>query len=204
MSSGVVLDDGVKTQPAVIHVVVDEPGRTVLEITLHEGRNRQIRNMCEAVGLEVARLKRTAIGAVKLGMLPQGRFRDLTPDEVRRLRAAAQKKGNAQNTQREEEKQNAERCNQSQRQQRDHPVNLTFFPYFSALFLFRHSVFINCIHVFCSFLLYCPIQLIFLLIFSDPVPHIRNRTDPVHKAPKNRQFRSGHLPASGRCQAHTP
>ena len=49
--------------------------------------------MCEAVGLEVARLKRTAIGAVKLGMLPQGRFRDLTPDEVRRLRAAAQKKG---------------------------------------------------------------------------------------------------------------
>ena len=53
---------------------------------------------CVKLGLEVARLKRTAIGAVKLGMLPQGRFRDLTPDEVRRLRAAAQKKGNAQNS----------------------------------------------------------------------------------------------------------
>ena len=95
------------TAPASVRVLEQQPGRVVLEFVLHEGRNRQIRNMCEAVGLEVARLKRTAIGAVKLGMLPQGRFRDLTPDEVRRLRAAAQKKGNAQNTQREEEKQNA-------------------------------------------------------------------------------------------------
>ena len=75
MSSGVVLDDGVKTQPAVIHVVVDEPGRTVLEITLHEGRNRQIRRMCEAVGLEVIRLKRSAEGPVKLGMLQPGEYR---------------------------------------------------------------------------------------------------------------------------------
>lgn len=99
--------DGRMTAPASVRVLEQQPGRVVLEFVLHEGRNRQIRNMCEAVGLEVARLKRTAIGAVKLGMLPQGRFRDLTPDEVRRLRAAAQKKGNAQNTQREEEKQNA-------------------------------------------------------------------------------------------------
>jgi len=51
MSSGVVLDDGVKTAPAVIHVAADEPGRTVLEMTLFEGRNREIRRMCEAVGL---------------------------------------------------------------------------------------------------------------------------------------------------------
>ena len=72
MSSGVVLDDGVRTAPAVIHVVTDEPGRTVLEITLHEGRNRQIRRMCEAVGLEVVRLKRSAEGPVKLGMLQPG------------------------------------------------------------------------------------------------------------------------------------
>ena len=89
---------------------------------LHEGRNRQIRNMCEAVGLEVARLKRTAIGAVKLGMLPQGRFRDLTPDEVRRLRAAAQKKGNAQNTQREEEKQNAANRTNGGKNRRSRPA----------------------------------------------------------------------------------
>lgn len=76
MSSGVVLDDGVKTAPAVIHVAADEPGRTVLEMTLFEGRNREIRRMCEAVGLEVIRLKRSAEGPVKLGMLPPGAWRE--------------------------------------------------------------------------------------------------------------------------------
>ena len=91
MSSGVVLDDGVKTQPAVIHVVVDEPGRTVLEITLHEGRNRQIRRMCEAVGLEVIRLKRSAEGPVKLGMLQPGEYRELKTSEISALRNAALK-----------------------------------------------------------------------------------------------------------------
>lgn len=89
MASGVVLDDGVKTQPAVIHVVTDEPGRTVLEITLHEGRNRQIRRMCEAVGLEVVRLKRSAEGPVKLGMLAPGTYRELKKSEVTALRNAA-------------------------------------------------------------------------------------------------------------------
>lgn len=89
MASGVVLDDGVRTQPCVIHVVTDEPGRTVLEITLHEGRNRQIRRMCEAVGLEVIRLKRNAEGPVKLGMLPPGEWRELKRSEVTALRNAA-------------------------------------------------------------------------------------------------------------------
>ena len=89
MSSGVVLDDGVRTAPCVIHVVTDEPERTVLEITLHEGRNRQIRRMCEAVGLEVIRLKRSAEGPVKLGMLPPGEWRELKRSEVTALRNAA-------------------------------------------------------------------------------------------------------------------
>ena len=57
----------------------------MLEIIIFEGRNRQIRKMCETVGLEVARLKRTAIGSVKLGMLPTGKWRELTEDEVHRL-----------------------------------------------------------------------------------------------------------------------
>ncbi|MFR3226483.1 MAG: pseudouridine synthase, partial [Blautia massiliensis (ex Durand et al. 2017)] len=91
MASGVVLDDGVRTQPCVIHVASDEPGRTVLEITLHEGRNRQIRRMCSAVGLQVARLKRSAEGPVKLGMLQPGEYRELKKSEITALRNAAQK-----------------------------------------------------------------------------------------------------------------
>ena len=92
MSSGVVLDDGVRTQPCVIHVVTDEPEHTVMEITLYEGRNRQIRRMCAAVGLEVVRLKRSAEGPVKLGMLQPGEWRELKRSEVNALRNAAQQK----------------------------------------------------------------------------------------------------------------
>ena len=47
-------------------------GRVVLQVVIYEGRNRQVRKMCEAVGLEVARLKRTAVGPLKLGMLAPG------------------------------------------------------------------------------------------------------------------------------------
>ena len=63
----------------------------MLEIVICEGRNRQIRKMCEAEGLTVARLKRTAVGPVKLGMLKQGAWRDLTPQELKSLRNARRK-----------------------------------------------------------------------------------------------------------------
>ena len=95
LSSGVVLDDGTKTLPCAINVVTDEPGRTVMEMTLKEGKNREIRRMCESVGLEVVRLKRNAEGVVKLGMLKPGTYRELTKAEVNGLRAAAVK-GRAQ------------------------------------------------------------------------------------------------------------
>ena len=95
LSSGVVLDDGTKTMPCAINVVTDEPGRTVMEMTLKEGKNREIRRMCEAVGLEVIRLKRNAEGVVKLGMLKPGTYRELTKAEINGLRAAAAK-GRAQ------------------------------------------------------------------------------------------------------------
>lgn len=77
--------DGRMTAPAEIRVVSSAPDRCVVEITLYEGRNRQIRRMCEALGLEVSRLRRTAVGNVRLGMLPPGSWRYLTPNEVRGL-----------------------------------------------------------------------------------------------------------------------
>ncbi len=80
--------DGYKTLPCDVHVLKREEGRVVLEIVLREGKNRQIRRMCEKLGIEVARLKRTAIGQVKLGMLPQGKWRELSADEVHRLSAS--------------------------------------------------------------------------------------------------------------------
>ena len=81
--------DGRPTAPAEVRVVSSEPGRCVAEITLYEGCNRQIRRMCEALGLPVARLRRNAVGPVKLGMLPAGSWRYLTPAEVRGLVMAA-------------------------------------------------------------------------------------------------------------------
>ena len=68
----------------------------MLEIVLEEGRNRQIRKMCEAVGLETARLKRIAIGPLRLGMLQPGKWRELKPEEMKSI-ASYQKKLKAKN-----------------------------------------------------------------------------------------------------------
>lgn len=84
LTTGIVIEDRM-TAPAEVRVLTKEEGRVVLEIVLYEGRNRQIRKMCEALGLEVARLKRTAVGSIKLGMLPQGKWRELKEDEVHKL-----------------------------------------------------------------------------------------------------------------------
>ncbi len=88
LATGVELD-GRLTAPADVYVISKEEGRAVLEIVLREGRNRQIRRMCESQGLEVARLRRVAVGPIKLGMLQTGQWRDLTPAEVESLFKAA-------------------------------------------------------------------------------------------------------------------
>lgn len=88
LATGIVID-GRMTAPADVRIIQREEGRVVIEIILYEGRNRQIRKMCEELGLEVARLKRTAVGSVKLGMLPQGKWRELTEDEVHKLTSNA-------------------------------------------------------------------------------------------------------------------
>lgn len=90
LSSGVVLD-GKKTMPASVQVLSESADRTVIGMTIHEGRNRQIRKMCETVGLETVRLKRIAVGPLKLGSLPVGQYRELKKEEVAALRRAAQK-----------------------------------------------------------------------------------------------------------------
>ncbi|MEG0545768.1 MAG: pseudouridine synthase [Oscillospiraceae bacterium] len=88
--------DGQITLPSEVRVVERQEGRVVLEIIIFEGRNRQIRKMCEALGLEVARLKRTKIGSLKMGMLKQGDYRDLTDDEVHALMVSSEmRKSNA-------------------------------------------------------------------------------------------------------------
>ena len=81
---GVELDDG-RTAPARVHLV--EPG--VIEIAIHEGRNRQVRRMLEAVGHRVTGLRRVAFGPLRLNRLGVGDARRLTPAETERLRQAS-------------------------------------------------------------------------------------------------------------------
>jgi 23S rRNA pseudouridine2605 synthase len=68
-----------------VEIITAEKSRTVLLITISEGKNRQIRRMCEAVGLAVTRLKRVSIGKIKLGMLKSGEYADLTAAELKML-----------------------------------------------------------------------------------------------------------------------
>ncbi len=88
LMTGVDIGDNVFTAPCVVTVISEEPERTVLEFTIYEGKNRQIRRMCEAVGITVKRLRRTNIGGVKLGMLRPGEYADLTKQEMQALRNA--------------------------------------------------------------------------------------------------------------------
>jgi 23S rRNA pseudouridine2605 synthase len=84
LREGVLLEDG-RTAPARVALVAPN----VLRLTIHEGRNRQVRRMCDAVGHPVRRLVRLRIGPLRGGALAPGNWRELTPDEVRALERAA-------------------------------------------------------------------------------------------------------------------
>jgi 23S rRNA pseudouridine2605 synthase len=87
LEAGIELD-GRTTAPADVRVLSTSRNATFAEITIHEGRKRQVRRMFEAVGHPVRNLKRTRVGPLTLGDLRSGRWRPLTPDELRQLRTS--------------------------------------------------------------------------------------------------------------------
>lgn len=87
LRTGVRLSDGT-TGPARVRVERQEGGKAWLDITITEGRNRQVRRMLDAVGVRVEKLRRTAIGPLKLGRLPTGKARRMTPEELASIREA--------------------------------------------------------------------------------------------------------------------
>jgi 23S rRNA pseudouridine2605 synthase len=84
LREGVELEDG-RTAPARVRRIAAD----TLEITIHEGRKRQVKRMCEAVGHPVKRLERVAFGPLALGDLPRGRWRKLTDPEIEALMSAS-------------------------------------------------------------------------------------------------------------------
>ncbi len=86
LRGGVMLDDH-KTAPAKARIVKEETFATVVLVTIHEGRNRQVRRMFEELGHKVLQLRRVRFGPLELGDLPRGKWRELTAEEVRRLQA---------------------------------------------------------------------------------------------------------------------
>ena len=87
LRSGVVLDDGFKTSPAKVKRIMEdkENNKTRLEIVIHEGKNREVRRMCDAIGKKVLALHRSKIGTISLEGLTIGKWRYLKDDEVQKL-----------------------------------------------------------------------------------------------------------------------
>lgn len=85
LQRGVLLDDGM-TAPAKVKVLKQEGGNTLLEVIIHEGRNRQVRRMCENIGHPVIRLERVALGNLTLQGVKRGKYRSLSEKEVMELK----------------------------------------------------------------------------------------------------------------------
>jgi pseudouridine synthase len=87
LREGVQLEDG-KTAPAKVRVLEIKENKSCLEIIIHEGKNRQVKRMCEAIQHKVLRLKRTRFGPLELGDLRAGKLRELTANEIKTLKMA--------------------------------------------------------------------------------------------------------------------
>jgi len=88
LQEGVLLEDG-PTAPALVENLRRSGSHTWFEITIHEGRNRQVRRMCEFLGYPVSRLKRIRLGPLEVGNLEPGKFRKLDPAEIEQLKSLA-------------------------------------------------------------------------------------------------------------------
>lgn len=91
MATGVKTPEGDTLYASSARLLNDDPERGVVELVLNEGKNREIRRMCEALGLEVKRLKRQSIGPIRLGMLATGKYRELTKEEINGIKNLARK-----------------------------------------------------------------------------------------------------------------
>ncbi len=84
LEEGILLD-GRKTWPARLRILSRAPGRTIVEIIIHEGKKRQVRKMFQTKGFPVIRLKRTAYGDLKIGALPSGKYRFLGKNDLKKI-----------------------------------------------------------------------------------------------------------------------
>ena len=78
--------DGYTIRPPKVRLLRAEGKKAKFQVTIHEGRNRQVRRMCEAAGMVCTRLRRIREGTLSLGDLPLGKWRYLTPEEVNTLK----------------------------------------------------------------------------------------------------------------------
>ncbi|MEN6351536.1 MAG: pseudouridine synthase [Syntrophomonas sp.] len=90
LQQGIILDDGL-TAPAKVRVLKQNEDHTLLELEIHEGRKRQVKRMCEAIGHKVVHLRRTSFAFLNLEGVPSGKYRELTAAEVGKLKESAQK-----------------------------------------------------------------------------------------------------------------
>ncbi len=122
LRGGVELEDG-PARPRAVTVLESERDQTLVQLTMTEGRKREVRRLLEAVGHPVKRLARVAFAGVELGELRQGKWRFLTQQEIARLHAAAEGRSGpdeARRTDRQERRQRERAATRADRSDREH------------------------------------------------------------------------------------